>query len=279
MFAGLRPHLSALQLLEKVLSLKVWQGDSRDEYQRVAQDGVRRSEHGVPALSDRTFRAPAIPGKGFLPEGVHQAQFQPMPSGYRKLSAADIEQLGRGRAARGPGCPAQEPGTRPSSAVPYELYAEGAICTGRKHFEITLEARNETFGAASAGAPFHAHTPGKFRDRMELRTRRAVTGHRLTDTWEIAGFEDGSTMRVSGPNGFFREFAGTENDPQIEIRCRYLRTGDADSAHSSRMQAPCNLNVTDLAYKTGNHPIRLEQEPAACSYSVSAVAINGTTLM
>ena len=23
------------------------------------------------------------------------------------------------------------------------------------------------------------------------------------------------------------------------------------------MQAPCNLNVTDLAYKTGNHPLQL----------------------
>ena len=166
-----------------------------------------------------------------------------MPSGYRKLSAADIEQFGRERAAAG-WMPRQESGIRPSSALPYELGAEGAVGADGKHFEITLEARNEMFGEASAGSPFHVYTPGKFRDRLELRTRAyaVAAGHRVTDTWEIAGFESGVYhLRVCGPNGFFREFAGTESDPPIDIRCQYLRTGDIELHVSSRLQTPCIL--------------------------------------
>jgi phospholipase C len=144
--------------------------------------------------------------------------------------------------------------------LPYELYAEGAIATGGKHFEITLAAHNEIFGAASAGAPFHVYAPARFRDRLELRTRAyaVAAGNSLTDRWELAGFEGGVYhLRVSGPNGFFREFAGTDNDPAIEIRCQYLRTGDVELHISSRLQSPCNLTVTDLSYKSGNHPFLL----------------------
>jgi phospholipase C len=252
-------HTSVLQLLEKILSHR-----SGKEIRETNISAWRRTVCGDlstvfrPSETERPESLP-FPSKDSFLEGVHQAQFHPMPSGYRKLSAADIEQFSRDRAAAR-WMPRQEPGIRPSSALPYELYAEGAIPTGGKHFEITLEARNEAFGKASAGAPFHAYAPGKFRDQIELRTRAyAVSaGQRLTDTWEIAGFEGGKYhLRVSGPNGFFREFRGTESDPQIDIRCQYLRTGDVELHVSSRMQAPCNLNVTDLAYKTGNHPLQL----------------------
>jgi phospholipase C len=200
-----------------------------------------------------------FPAKDAFLEGVHQAQFQPMPSGYRKLSVADVEQWERNRAAV-PWMPRQEPGTRPSTALPYELYAEGAIAANGQLFEIALEAGNEKFGEASAGSPFHVYSPGKFRDGVELRTRAyaVAAGQRVTDTWEIAGFPGGVYhLRVCGPNGFLREFAGTAGDPAVDLRCRYLRTGDVELHASSRLQVPCTLNVTDLGYKSGKHSMRL----------------------
>jgi phospholipase C len=142
-----------------------------------------------------------------------------------------------------------------------EFGADGAIRPDGKHFEITLEARNEKFGAASAGSPFHVYTPGKFRDRVELRTRAyaVAAGHRVADTWEIAGFEGGVYhLRVSGPNGFFREFAGSAGDPPIDMRCQHLRSGDVELHASSRLRVPCTVNIRDLAYKSGNHPMLLQ---------------------
>jgi phospholipase C len=253
-------HTSVLQLLEKVLSHRFGK-----EIRETNISAWRRTVCGDLSTVFRPFQAERLgslpfPAKDSFLESVHRAQFEPMPSGYRKLSAADLEQLQRNRAAL-PWMPRQEPGIRPSSALPYELYAEGTISSDGKLFEIALEARNETFGEASAGSPFHVYTPGKFRDRIDLRTRAyaVARGNRLTDTWEISGFEGGRYhLRICGPNGFFREFAGSADDPAIEIRCQYLRTGDVELHASSRLQVSCTLNVADLAYKSGNRSMRLE---------------------
>ena len=253
-------HTSVLQLLEKILShrsgkeiretnISAWRrtvcGDLSTVFRpfEAERSGIRcRSPQETPSwkVSTRRSSSPCRPGTENCrrPTSNNLGGIVPRRAGCRGRSRAFV---------RHPRCPTSFTRRVRSRA-------------GGKHFEIALEARNETFGEASAGAPFHVYTPGKFRGRIELRTRAyAVSaGQRLTDTWEIAGFEGGKYhLRVSGPNGFFREFAGTENDPPIDIRCQYLRTGDVELHVSSRMQAPCNLNVTDLAYKSGNHPMLL----------------------
>ena len=130
-----------------------------------------------------------------------------------------------------------------------------------KHFEIALAAGSEIFGKASAGSPFHVYTPGKFRSKAELRTRAyaVAAGQRVTDTWEIAGFEGGVyRLRVCGPNGFLREFSGSAQDPAIDIQCRYLRTGDVEVRASNRLKTVCTLNLSDYSYKTGKKSMRLD---------------------
>jgi phospholipase C len=252
-------HTSVLQLLEKVLSHRFGK-----EIREANISQWRRTVCGDLSTVFRPFQPERIgslpfPAKDTFLESVHKAQFQPVPAGYRKLSADDVT-LGQ-NAAAAPWKPRQEPGMRPSSALPYELYAEGAISADGKLFEIALEARNEAFGSASAGAPFHVYTPGKFRDKIELRTRAyaVATGHRVTDTWEIAGFEGGVYhLRVCGPNGFFREFAGTANDPPIDVRCQYLQSGDVELHASSRLHTPLTLNIRDFSYKAPNRLMRLE---------------------
>jgi phospholipase C len=253
-------HTSVLQLLEKMLSHRLGK--------EVRETNISQWRRTVCGDLSAVFRPFEPERKGSLPnpaknsflEGVHKAQFQPLPSGYRKLSAADVEEFGRNRAATS-WMPRQEPGIRPSSALPYELHAEGAISADRKHFEIALEARNGTFGKASAGSPFHVYTPVKFRNKMELRTRAyaVAAGGRVTDTWEIAGFDGGIYhLRVCGPNGFFREFAGTASDPPIDIRCQYLSSGDVELQVSSRLATPCTLNIRDLSYRSSDRSMRLE---------------------
>jgi len=80
------------------------------------------------------------------------------------------------------------------------------------------------FGARSAGSPFHAYTPGRFRQRLDLRTRTYAVepGRRVTDTWDLAGFEGNRYhLCIGGPNGFFRELIGSAGDPLVDVRCRY----------------------------------------------------------
>jgi phospholipase C len=157
-----------------------------------------------------------FPQRDAVLEGIHKAQFKQLPAGYRKLSPADI--------AAGTWMPRQEKGVRPSRLLPYELHASGKLSADGKSIEIAIET------GKAVGSAFHVYTPGPFHKRADLRTRAYAVeaGKRLTDTWELAGFENGVYhLRLCGPNGFLREFSGTAQDPAIEIHCEYAK-GDLE---------------------------------------------------
>jgi len=118
----------------------------------------------------------------------HKAQFKALPSGYRKLSAADIEQfreqfhrerssaslpsIARPSAAW---TPRQEKGVRPSLPLPYELYARDASAAGRKFLEIAMESQR-SLRARSADPPFHVTRRESFNQQVHLRTRAYAVG-------------------------------------------------------------------------------------------------------
>jgi phospholipase C len=46
----------------------------------------------------------------------------------------------------------------------------------------------------------------------------------LRDVWQIADFEkEQYHLRVYGPNGFYREFIGNNQDPELTVQCGYER--------------------------------------------------------
>jgi phospholipase C len=182
-----------------------------------------------------------------------------MPSGYRKLDAKDSAEFAANRFAVG-WMPQQEPGVRPSIALPYELAASGAVSADGNRFDLVLEAGNRIFGRASAGAPFHVYTPGKFRGQVNLRTRAyaVAAGGRLTDSWELQGFEQGNYhLLACGPNGFLREFAGSTSDPRLEVQCKCLPTGDLELHVANLTGRPMEVQVKDLSYKSGDHKMKI----------------------
>ncbi len=248
-------HTSVLQLLERVLSVR-----SGKDIRETNISSWRRAVCGDLSAAFRPFQgSPAtvdFPSRDSFLEQVHRAQFTRMPSGYRKLGAEDIQHFEDDR-FQVPWMPQQEPGVRPSTALPYQLAASGAVSADQKRFEIELEAGDRIVGKVAAGAPFHVYTPGKFRNQVKLRTRAyaVAAGQRLTDAWELEGFEKGHYhLRVCGPNGFLREFAGSARDPQVRIQCEYL-TGDLELRVSSHAKGVLTLEVKDHGYQGGDHVI------------------------
>jgi phospholipase C len=247
-------HSSILQLLERMLSQR-----SGKEIRETNISTWRRTVCGDLTAAFRPFQgdraALRFPSRDSFFEQVNVAQHKGMPLGFRKLGN-DAE---RWR-------PQQEPGVRPSLALPYELAASGAVSADGKQFEVALEARNEIFGKAAAGAPFHVYTPGKYRDQVNLRTRAyaVAAGQRLTDWWELEGFEKGVYhLRVCGPNGFLRELAGSAGDPRVAIQCEYTGqtgalTGDVELLVASDADLTLTVQVTDHGYKSGDHTIVIE---------------------
>ena len=262
-------HTSVLQLLERVLSKRPGK-----EIRETNISSWRRTVSGDLTSSFRPFEggsaAVDFQSRDAFFEQVNKAQFTRMPSGFHKLDARDV--------TGGAWMPRQEPGVRPSAALPYELAASGALSDGGARFQIVLEARDRLFGKAAAGSPFHVYTPGKFRNQLKLRTRAyAVSaGDRLTDSWEMAGFENGIYhLRVCGPNGFFREFSGSAQDPLVEIQCEYAMrgnapTGDIELRIQNHAKQALTFGIKDHGYKTGDHGISVE--PGASHALVLALA-------
>jgi phospholipase C len=132
-----------------------------------------------------------------------------------------------------------------------------------KLFDLVLEARDEIFGKAAAGSPFHVYTPATYFGKTTGRTRAyaVAAGQRLSDSWEVDGFENAVChLRVCGPNGFFREFAGSRSDPPVVISCEYAPVPAGDIViHAAGGIGGQNytLRITDHISKTGNRSITL----------------------
>ncbi|MFY0254047.1 phosphocholine-specific phospholipase C [Chitinophaga sp. 30R24] len=164
-------------------------------------------------------------------EMIHNAKFKKLPDGFKALTPEEIAKVNAHPAAS-EWIPQQEKGVRASNALPYELYVSGKLSEDRQSFDISFEAADKVFGNQAAGSPFNVYAPGRYLQESSqvLEPLRAWSyavkaGDRLQDTWPLAAFEDAQYhLRVYGPNGFYREFAGNAEDPKVEIQCIYQRS-------------------------------------------------------
>jgi phospholipase C len=186
----------------------------------------------------------SFPARETVLETVHKAQFKGMPSGWRRCEAQDAPGY-RSAAWRA----RQEPGTRPAVALPYKLSVEGVAEAGG--LRLTMSA------GRGAGAGFHVYTPGVYKGSASLRTRAytVAPGGTLVDTWALDGFAGGRyELRVHGPNGFYRELAGTAAD-RLEVQCVEVG-GDVEVRlvnHGER----CSVLLTDESYGARKRTIPL----------------------
>lgn len=221
-------HTSSLQFLEQFLNKKFGK-----EIKETNISAWRRTVSGDLTAAFSLYNGKKIAKLPFLQrdpfvKDIHKALFKMLPNGFEKLSKEEIEQL-NANPSSSPFMPKQEPGIRPSCALPYQLYAEGKLSADRSRFEIIMEARNEVFGEQAAGSPFNVYAPGKYQlskeqpyEEAHLRTYAVAAGDALTDSWVVNAFENELYhLRVYGPNGFFREYTGKTDDPLINLNCEY----------------------------------------------------------
>lgn len=189
---------------------------------------------------------------------IHQAQFRQLPDGFHRLSEAEIAQaLANPRAT--PALPRQEPGSRPACALPYELTADASLSPDARSLSIRLHAGNQVFGHRAAGAPFHLYSPAPVaipgaapgqRQPGRCWDYAVAAGDAIVDQWQLADFADGLYhLRVHGPNGFYREFAGRTDDPRIELALPGAGPGwQVELTLRFTGKTPLRIEVVDLAY-------------------------------
>jgi phospholipase C len=211
-------HTSPLQFLERFLTKKLGKEvreTNISQWRRaVCGDLTSAFQTQISTGNERL----SFPKRDAFIEQIHRTHFKELPTGYAKLTQAEIEQI-RQESSASSRLPRQEPGLRPSCALPYELVVDGKLMADRQRFALVLEARNKIFGNTAAGAPFVVYAR---HNASDVRTRNyvAAPADRLEDFWSLDEFANRYyQLAVYGPNGFYREFRGNAHDPQLEICC------------------------------------------------------------
>ncbi|MFT4094521.1 MAG: phospholipase C, phosphocholine-specific [Niabella sp.] len=185
-------------------------------------------------------------------ETIYNAKFTGEPTGFKKVNEQDLK---HNRFAQW--LPKQEKGTRTSCALPYELFTNGKLDKDKKTFRVRFESAKGFFGENAAGAPFRVYAVGSHKalaDDQQFELNRAwnytvAAGHYLDDKWDLADFEnEGYHLRVYAPNGFYREFEGDKNDPDVAITCGYQKQGNVILLLKNTGNAACTIEINDNAY-------------------------------
>jgi len=159
----------------------------------------------------------------------------------------------------------QEPGKRPSCALPYQLSAEGNLQATKDTFSIRMKADQAIFGKDAAGSPFTVYAPVAYTDakgKTEVCRNwafAAKAGDEIRYDWPLKSFEDGNyQLHLHGPNGFYREFTGSSQDPQLNISVRpelksltKVPTGNAEVTISNNGTSKVSIALNDVSYKKG----------------------------
>ena len=162
-----------------------------------------------------------------------------------------------------PQWPKQEPGTKPACALPYNSRATAGLDKSHEHLAIRFDVVGGMSKTKSIGVPFrvHAlvpHTP----DMLPGRTWNFALreGEQLDYRWRLADFAGGIYhLQVHGPNGFFCEFKGNADDPDVTVAVEGdMGTGKVKVGCTSR--GKLEVHVRDVSYTGATHPINATGE-------------------
>jgi len=257
-------HTSTLQFLEKFLSQKTGKpvkDENISAWRRVVSGDLTSIFRSSPGEKSAGL---AFLEKDAFMESVYNAKFKRLPGDFKKLNLQEISQFKKNPYAS-PFMPKQEKGIKPSCGLAYQLYADGALNAEKNAFEIRFESGNKIFGEKTLGSPFNVYAPGKYLQVengspkfKNLRTWAFAVkpAYPLGFSWPLTDFENNIyLLRVYGPNGFFREMKGSQNDPLVNIYCEYpvnesgQLTGNVSLRTDIENNTALTLELIDNAYK------------------------------
>jgi phospholipase C len=269
---------STLQFLEKFLTKKtgkeIKESNISDWRRVVSGDltSVFRPYNG------EKIKLPVFLKRDPFVKEIYNAKFKKLPSDFSALTDAEINDI-KNNSFSSSLLPKQERGTRDSCSLPYQLYADGKLNANKNAFEITFAAKSEFFGKRSAGAPFNVYAPGKYQlnerqivDEVKNWNYAVRAGSELKNKWPLKNFENNLYhLRVYGPNGFFREFRGNTNDPDILVEFEYERMKKSQDKLSGNIiisiknlsEKSHTIYIEDQAYQQGIHTISLNKNDTA----------------
>ncbi|GAA4478535.1 phosphocholine-specific phospholipase C [Gluconacetobacter asukensis] len=226
-------HSSTLQFLETFIQQKFGK--------TVTETNISPWRRAISGDLTSCFRpydgtVPALP---YLDRDAHlqtieEARDQPLPGGFRALHARELAAL-RTDPASLRTMVRQEPGTRPSCALPYEPYCDGGLTPDGEQLALRLHAGQKLHGARAAGLPFNIYRHGVALDgtrkkgAMQAGTYAVAAGDTLDVAFDLTSFAGRQyDVSVHAPNGFYRRFKGRQGGLCLQAECGYLHGSGRD---------------------------------------------------
>lgn len=255
-------HTSSLQFLENFISKKYAKNvreENITEWRRsICGDltSVFRPYHG------EKIENPEFIDKDAFMEGIHKVQFLNVPQNFRSLSSSEISQINLDH-RQSTLFPKQESGVKPSCSIPYELYVNGKFDKDKAQYSLSFQAGNTVHQEKSAGSPFMVYAMKPYENEVLRTWEYAVSaGDALSDQWTISAFEKQEYhLRVYAPNGFFREFSGSNEDPGLSVSCGYERNANGSGQLSGNLLMTMH-NSTDKEKKVMLSDLSYKQKPS-----------------
>jgi phospholipase C len=193
--------------------------------------------------------------------GIQKARYKEIPSGFKKLNPEQIEQINRNPLGA-QFTSHQEKGIRPSSPLPYELYADGDVAFDGTKFRLRLKAGSDVHGRQSAGSPFNVYlrntqATAATGNGLMVATYVVKPGDTISEDVPLAIFADGRySIDIHGPNGFYRSFKGDLQPANVLTQALYERqgsslTGNVEVRLHNSGTKPVRVTVQDNSYGTG----------------------------
>jgi phospholipase C len=257
-------HTSSLQFLETFLEKKF--------NKKITEENItpwRRAICGNLTSAFRPYNGEKIEQPQFLDkkafmQTIYSAKFKEEPDNFKSLNADEISLINE-NPATSPDFPQQEKGIRMASALPYELYVNGAYENGK--YRIDFNAANKQFGKQSAGAPFIVYAQQPFKaETLKVWDYTVAAGDVIQDEWAVQDFQNSEYhLDVHGPNGFFRSFKGTAANPAVSILCRYEEdpkkpgklTGNIMVTAVNKGKKAEEVVIRDVSYKAGPKQLKV----------------------
>ncbi|MDR7132481.1 phospholipase C [Algoriphagus sp. 4150] len=246
---------STIQFLEKFLSKKtgkVIEETNISSWRRTVSGDLTSVFR--PYNGEKITQAEPVDHEEFVKQ-IYNAKFKNLPTNFIKLSEEEAKKESGNR--DNPAVFAtQEPGTKPSNKLNYDLHADGTLSRDGKNFVITFSASQGLFGKDALGAGFNVYAPGNYRNPKTKQFEAVKTwafavksGDSISYEWPISEFENGLChLRVYGPNGFYREFKGASSASNLEVSVKpHLKNGKVTGELELRIKNTSPSNLTILA--------------------------------
>ncbi|MCX2432055.1 phosphocholine-specific phospholipase C [Pedobacter sp. GR22-10] len=264
-------HTSSLMFMEKWLSKKtgkkVKSNNISDWRRTICGDltSVFRPYNG------EDIKSPLPLNRQTVVTNIENAKNKPAQAGPTALNKVEVDKINKFEAfshQTSVHAPKQENGTKPACALPYHLMVDASVINNE--IQLRFQSAKTLFGSETetAGAPFIMNTIVKFKGVVGKTWAYAVkSGDILTEKISLDDFDQGIyDFSIAGPNGFFRHFTGSKNNPQIVIQAKPEQsglvnkklTGNLIFSIENKGVSAVNIQITDQKYGSAARNLQIK---------------------